>query len=58
MKAFKYLVFLLFMIITVVPINMIIQSILRIVNEKSVKKQKEFYELPSGNSDERMKEFL
>ena len=34
-----YLVFLLFMIITVVPINMIIQSILRIVNEKSVKKQ-------------------
>lgn len=52
-----YLVFLLFMIITVVPINMIIQSILRIVNEKSVKKQKEFYELPSGSSEERMKDF-
>ncbi len=45
------------MIITVVPINMIIQSILRIVNEKSVKKQKEFYELPSGSSEERMKDF-
>lgn len=53
-----YLIFLLLIIVTVVPINMIIQSILRIVNEKSVKKQKEFYELPSGNSDERMKEFL
>lgn len=53
-----YLIFLLLIIVTVVPINMIIQSILRIVNERSVKKQKEFYELPSGNSDERMKEFL
>lgn len=53
-----YLIFLLLIIVTVVPINMIIQSILRIINEKSVKKQKEFYELPSGSNDERVKEFL
>ena len=53
-----YLIFLLLIIVTVVPINMIIQSILRIINKKSVIKQKEFYELPSGSSEERMKEFL
>lgn len=53
-----YLVFLLLIIVTVVPINMIIQSILRIINKESVQKQKEFYELPSGSSDERIKEFL
>lgn len=53
-----YLIFLLLIILTVVPINMIIQSILRIINEKSVKKQKEFYELPSGSGEERIKEFL
>ena len=53
-----YLVFLLLIIVTVVPINMIIQSILRIINKESIQKQKEFYELPSGSSDERIKEFL
>jgi hypothetical protein len=53
-----YLIFLLLMIVTIVPINMIIQSIIRIVNEKSIKEQKDFFELPSGNSSERMKEFL
>ena len=53
-----YLIFLLLIILTVVPMNMIIQSILRIINKKSVIKQKEFYELPSGSSEERMKEFL
>jgi hypothetical protein len=53
-----YLVFLLLIIVTVVPINMIIQSILRIINKESIQKQKEFYELPSGGSDERIKEFL
>lgn len=53
-----YLVFLLLIILTVVPINMIIQSILRKINKESIQKQKEFYELPSGNLDDRMKEFL
>ena len=52
-----YLVFLLLMIVTVVPLNMLIQSILRIINKESVQKQKEFYELPSGNDDFRMKDF-
>lgn len=53
-----YLIFLLLIILTVVPINMIIQSILRVINKKSIIKQKEFYELPSGSSEERIKEFL
>ena len=53
-----YLIFLLLMIITIVPINMIVQSILRIINKESIQKQKEFYELPSGSYDERIREFL
>lgn len=53
-----YLVFLILMILTVVPINMIVQTILRKLNKNSVLKQKEFYELPSGSKDFRMKEFL
>ncbi|MGB5920381.1 dialkylrecorsinol condensing enzyme [Arcobacter sp.] len=52
-----YLIFLLLMIITVVPINMIIQSILRKINKDAVIKEKELYELPSGSSDERIKEY-
>ncbi len=51
-----YLVFLLLMILTIVPINMIIQSILSILN-KNAAKQKIEYEFPSGSSNEKMKEF-
>lgn len=53
-----YLLFLLLMIVTVVPINMIIQSVLRVINKNAINKQKEFYELPSGSDDKRLKEFL
>ena len=53
-----YLVFLILMILTVVPINMIVQTILRKLNKSAVLKEKEFYELPSGSKDFRMKEFL
>jgi len=53
-----YLIFLLLMILTVVPINMIIQTILRRVNKESILKQKEFYESPSGSEGFRMKEYL
>lgn len=53
-----YLIFLLLIIITVVPINMIIQSILRRTNKEKVEQEKEKYEQPSGNGDERMKEFM
>lgn len=53
-----YLVFLLLMILTVVPINMLIQSVLSVFNKKLTDDQKAEYELPSGSSDERMKEFL
>lgn len=53
-----YLVFLILMILIVVPINMIVQTILRKLNKNSILKQKEFYELPSGSKDFKMKEFL
>jgi hypothetical protein len=52
-----YLVFLILMIITVVPLNMIVQSILRKINNNSLIKQKELYELPSGSKEERVKEY-
>ncbi|PLY09934.1 MAG: dialkylrecorsinol condensing enzyme [Arcobacter sp.] len=52
-----YLIFLLLMIVTVVPINMIIQSVLRKINKNAVIKQKELYELPSGSGEERIKEY-
>jgi len=53
-----YLVFLILMIVTVVPLNMIIQTINRKVNKNKVELQKKQYELPSGSSTERMKDFL
>ncbi len=53
-----YLAFLILMIITVVPINMIIQTINRKVNKNKVELQKKQYELPSGSSTERVKDFL
>jgi len=52
-----YLFFLILMIITVVPINMIVQTINRKINKNKVNLQKEYYELPSGSSRERIKEF-
>lgn len=53
-----YLLFLILMIVTVVPINMIIQTIIRKINKEKILQQKTFYELPSGSGSERMKEFL
>lgn len=53
-----YVLFLVLMIITVVPINMIVQTINRKINKDKVEKLKEYYELPSGSSRERIKEFL
>lgn len=52
-----YLVFLSLIIVTVVPISMFIQVILRKLNPKKIKKLKQFYELPSGNDDYRMGDF-
>lgn len=52
-----YLIFLCFIIISVVPISMLIQVILRKVNPKKMEKMKEFYAQPSLNTDERMRYF-
>jgi len=53
-----YVIFLFLIIATIVPLNMLIQTIMRKVNKEKVLKQKEFYAAPSGNTDERMKDFL
>ena len=52
-----YVLFLVLIILTVVPINMIIQIILRKINKEKVLKEKKLYEEPSGNDDYRMKEY-
>ncbi|MBE0495287.1 MAG: dialkylresorcinol condensing enzyme [Campylobacterales bacterium] len=53
-----YTLFLILMILTVVPLNMLLQSILRKLNKARVLKEKAFYERPSGNGQHRMEEFL
>jgi len=52
-----YTVFLVLIIMTVVPINMIVQTIIRKINKEKILKQKAFYEMPSGSDDFRMKDF-
>lgn len=52
-----YTIFLITMIITVVPLNMIIQTLIRRINKEAIYKQKLHYEEPSGSGHERMKEF-
>ena len=52
-----YTIFLVCIIITVVPLNMLIQTLYRKLNQEDVLKQKALYELPSGSGTERMKEF-
>lgn len=52
-----YTVFLIVIILTVVPINMMVQTIIRKINKQKIEKEKYDYELPSGNGNERMKEF-
>lgn len=52
-----YVIFLLIIICTVVPINMIIQSINRKINKEVVQKQKALYEEPSGSDTTRIKDF-
>lgn len=52
-----YVVFLLLMIITIVPINMLVQTIIRKINKEKILEQKKIYEAPSGSAKDRMKDF-
>lgn len=52
-----YTLFLILMIITVVPINMLIQILVRKIKKDKIAQEKAYYEMPSGNDDFRMKEF-
>lgn len=53
-----YVLFLLLIIVTVVPINMVVQMVLRTLNKEQFRRKKEQYEQPSGSGRERVKEFL
>lgn len=53
-----YLIFLCLIIVTVVPINMLIQTLLRKLNPQKIQILKHRYEQPSGNEENRMEEFL
>ncbi|NVJ54427.1 MAG: dialkylresorcinol condensing enzyme [Campylobacteraceae bacterium] len=53
-----YVFFLLLIILTIVPINMLVQTIIRKVNKEKILKQKEVFEAPSGSAKDRMKDFL
>ena len=52
-----YLVFLLSLIITVVPLSMLIRSLLRPLLKNKLQQQQAYFELPSGSGSERLAEF-
>lgn len=52
-----YIVFLIALIITVVPITMILQKLMQPLFKKKFQALKEHYELPSGSTTNRIKEF-
>ena len=52
-----YIVFLVALILTVVPITMILQKVLRPLLKKKIEQIKEKHELPSGSATDRIKDF-
>ncbi len=52
-----YIVFLLCLIVTVVPITMLLKTLLRPLLKQRLARQKTFYEQPSGSGIERMTQF-
>ena len=52
-----YIIFLVTLILTVVPITMAIKPIIRKLNHKKVQEEKEYFEMPSGSSSDRLKEY-
>jgi len=53
-----YIVFLIALILTVVPITMILQKVLQPLLKNKIEQIKEKYELPSGSATNRIKDFL
>ena len=52
-----YVVFLIVLIISVVPLNMLIKKLLRPLTKHKLEKQKDYFEQPSGSQSHRMQEF-
>lgn len=53
-----YFIFLLTLILTVVPINMLIKPIIRKLNPQKLEDERIYLERPSGSGDERLKDFI
>ncbi|HID81662.1 MAG TPA: dialkylresorcinol condensing enzyme [Chromatiales bacterium] len=52
-----YIVFLVLMIVTVVPVNMLLKRILAKFSRQKQEAMKQYFEQPSGSGDERMNQF-
>jgi hypothetical protein len=53
-----YAVFLVTMIVTVVPVTMALNFLLRPVFKQGLERDREYFEAPSGSANDRMREFL
>lgn len=53
-----YVIFLIALIISVVPLNMLIKRILRPLAKNKLERQKGYFEQPSGSQSHRMQEFM
>lgn len=55
---FIYILFLVALILTVVPLSMLLRKLLHPLQKNSLLRQKSYYEAPSGSGKERMKDFM
>ena len=53
-----YALFLITMIITVVPVNMVLNFLIRSAFRQRVEREREYFEAPSGSASDRMQEFM
>ncbi|MCG6969819.1 MAG: dialkylresorcinol condensing enzyme [Gammaproteobacteria bacterium] len=53
-----YMIFLIVAIVTVVPLNMLIKTVLSPLTRNRLRRQKDFFERPSGSQSQRMQEFM
>jgi hypothetical protein len=53
-----YMIFLIVAIVTVVPLNMLLKTLLSPLTKKRLQQQKDFFERPSGSESHRMQEFM
>lgn len=52
-----YFIFLLTLIVTVVPVNMLLKPVFYALNKEKTEQEKHYFELPSGSGQERLKDY-